>query len=556
MNPRGNFENYLKLSQVVVPIKTKTEFLPFPAYEFPKLNELTNSLHTQYNIMSKIEKNNVNSFLNLKFEEYIYLKGLVTQLNSKLKKATGLPEDINIRFSITYESLLLLALRMKSMTIKMQQVEINNIIMVMQDFANIEACLIDKYKETNKIHNIITALDIVFDNWLYNLFKKTTSVGSYSWRRHFNNSRILLKEELSKFLSNANDKNNIERCFDISTEIISEKKTTIKQFITSNSRIKNLYTQMRNEFLFICFQVGAYLPEKFVITFEFIKQCGDLICSSKPTIDNILNFAELLKMPKAEIRLFAGLLTFYCNSKKELTSNEIVRFMIVAHKYKEGSKNKEENKSSSKEIIPYIEEMNQNIKKDLASSVLQKKQHVSKTKSMNKEEVNEKKIEKKEFYSTHSGPTTRAINDTKKSVIDTITEKINETGISMQEKAALTALLFAITRTYDFRPLLKFGRSLLAHAHRSIGITERGRVPKTPSELIKEGAVLPVLKRLHIIPNMIALTSVFATIYKDTIESTLIELNEYKIKIGEILSLKKDTNDENDTNAEDYLEED
>ena len=496
----GNrFEDWIKHPDVSVPIQI--QLFKFPAYDFPKLHQISEDLRRQYEFPSDVPKSE--QLLTLDPEDYIYLKGIIKNIDKKQGK----------HYTINYEALILLTLRLRGFSKKIQETEMYNIIRVMEDFAHIEKCLVSRYKHGEKLYKMMHSLDVTFENWLYILLKKTGSVGSYTWRKHFTEYRNLLQVDLQRI------DNGIDICF-AQEEAQPRESNKLLQTGVSNGRIREFYNTLRNEFMISCYNLGIQLPERFVVTFEFIRQISEVICNSQTTIDISLKFIEKYGFPKTESRFIYALVIFYCNFRKRIQLNDIIQIMMATKEYKD---------KLSQPMINKYEKVATKQKLNKVPDTFEEAEQIEQAQQAEQAPYEEKK--KTDLLTKNSTQLTKTFNYISNNGMGTLQDYIMNTEyISNEGKACVIYALYAIKKSFQIEAWNQFSNSVNKHSQIALGRVYKGRVPEHPIELIKQGKLIPVLRRDLALGNLLKVLSVTSTVYGPTIIATIQELKENYIK--------------------------
>ena len=510
---RGHtFNEWIKPTAVNIK-NANIEKLKFPAYDFPKLHEIIMDLDKQHREPGSSNR----EFLGIKLDDFIFIRGLVAKINSELKGTNRNLFEGTTTGNINYETFLLLILRMRNFSRKTQETEFMKIVAVMEEFSKIEQCLIAQYKKGDELYKLLYALDNVFENWLYHLIKHTDATGTYSWNKHMNEYKTILRTELSKFTNNQSHLN-------ICLAITNKSYTKYTETKDKSSRVADFYKTVRNEFMLTCHTIGLNIPIQFKVTFEFIKNLADLICRNKvrSSIDTILNFLESIGFHKRESRLVASLIQFYCKSRDEIESNEIIKLMMAAYRYNQPSKKQETTRSIKNiEKLAIKEKL---IPEDVATnekSLSPKKEEIKvpsprekktdmdhyyddddeeEKKEKDEEKKKEAELKKSELASKHSGHLTKGVNTLNKGMISKVENYINT---NVGDAALASLVIFAFTSLRKGVVLKNWNGFIRSYNYylrtaikekTGVGSAPSGRPPKPIKELLEEGALQPEIR--------------------------------------------------------------
>jgi len=309
--------------------------LPFPAYDFPRFNIISERLRRQYETPGGVRPSE--RVMSLSLEDFAFFKNLVSVIEtSRPGRAQGEGRPKNRGFiKINYEILLLLITRMKKFPARIQLEEFYKVVSVIEDFGNIEHCLITQYSTgsvsrrgipTNPnretLYNLLYALDKAFENWIYNLLDHTKSVGTTQWNKYFTEYREQLKTDLLQFTNNTE---HVNICFAVQPSIVAAATATAQSQSTFNRRTQDFYMTMRNNFILLCDYVGLNVPIDTHIFFQYVENCAAYICEYSKTIESLIDLAKALgesdleafsTFTHAQKIVFFQLLRTYCALKQ------------------------------------------------------------------------------------------------------------------------------------------------------------------------------------------------------------------------------------------------
>ena len=308
--------------------------LPFPAYDFPRFNIISERLRRQYETPGGVRPSE--RVMSMPLEDFAFFKNLVSVIeSSRPGRASGEGRPANRGFiKINYEILLLLITRLQKFPSKVQLEEFYKVVSVIEDFGNIEHCLITQYPVSSRYHrgtptnrdrqtlyNLLYALDKTFENWIYNLLDHTKSVGTTQWNKYFTEYREQLKTELLQFTNNAE---HVNICFVVQPSIVANVVASQSQSALGR-RTQDFYVIMRNNFILLCDYVGLNVPIDTHIFFQYVENCAAYICQYSKTIESIVDLAKALgesdleafsTFTHAQKIVFFQLLRTYCALKE------------------------------------------------------------------------------------------------------------------------------------------------------------------------------------------------------------------------------------------------
>ena len=321
---------------------TNEPTLPFPGYDFPRLDIITGRLKRQFDDPNPNGIPARQRVLSMPIEDFMFVKNLVLIIEtSRRSTAPSGVEDSETEnrgfIKINYEILLLLISRLKKFPPRVQLEEFYRIISVIEDFGNIETCLMKQYANVagrDTLFKLLYALDKAFEKWIYNLLDHTKSVGTSKWNQYFVEYRNELRQDLLQFTTNAE---HVNICFAIQPSIVN--KTTASQSSSAfGRRSRDFYMNVRNNFILVADYVGMYLPVDTHLFMQYIQNCGDYLCTYHKTISSLADLAEALgdvgvtafeSFTKTQSKVFLDLLRSYCALKLEASSNNIVQGMVA-----------------------------------------------------------------------------------------------------------------------------------------------------------------------------------------------------------------------------------
>jgi hypothetical protein len=308
--------------------------LPFPAYDFPRFNIISERLRRQYETPGGVRPSE--RVMSMPLEDFAFFKNLVSVIeSSRPGRASGEGRPANRGFiKINYEILLLLITRLQKFPSRVQLEEFYKVVSVIEDFGNIEHCLITQYPVSSRYHrgtptnrdrqtlyNLLYALDKTFENWIYNLLDHTKSVGTTQWNKYFTEYREQLKTELLQFTNNAE---HVNICFVVQPSIVANVVASQSQSALGR-RTQDFYVIMRNNFILLCDYVGLNVPIDTHIFFQYVENCAAYICQYSKTIESIVDLAKALgesdleafsTFTHAQKIVFFQLLRTYCALKE------------------------------------------------------------------------------------------------------------------------------------------------------------------------------------------------------------------------------------------------
>jgi len=321
---------------------TNEPTLPFPGYDFLRLDTITARLKRQFDDPNPTGIPARQRVLSMPIEDFMFVKNLISVIEtSRRGTAPSDAEDTETEnrgfIKINYEILLLLISRLKKFPARVQLEEFYRIISVIEDFGNIETCLIKQYANVagrDTLFKLLYALDKAFEKWIYNLLDHTKSVGTSKWNQYFVEYRNELRQDLLQFTINAE---HVNICFAIQPSIVN--KTTASQSSSAfGRRSRDFYVNVRNNFILVADYVGMYLPVDTHLFMQYLQNCGDYLCTYHKTISSLADLAEALgdigvtafeSFTKTQSKVFLDLLRSYCALKLEASSNNIVQGMVA-----------------------------------------------------------------------------------------------------------------------------------------------------------------------------------------------------------------------------------
>jgi hypothetical protein len=332
---------------------TNEPSLPFPGYDFPRLYTITHRLKLQFDNPEGIPARQ--RVLSMPLEDFMFFKNLVSVIETSRRGTapSGVEDTENRGFiKINYEILLLLISRLKKFSAKVQLEEFYRVVSVIEDFGNIETCLIKQYANVagrETLFKLLYALDKAFEKWIYNLLEHTKSVGTSKWNQYFVEYRNELRQDLLQFTTNAE---HVNICFAVQPSIVN--KTASSQSTSAfGRRSRDFYVTVRNNFMLCADYVGMYIPLDVHIFFQYLQHCGEIVCEKYKTVESLAELADALgdvglspfeTFSKSQAKVFLLLLKSYCALTKEVTSNNVVQGMVaVARGYQYTLTREEEN---------------------------------------------------------------------------------------------------------------------------------------------------------------------------------------------------------------------
>ena len=282
--------------------------LPFPAYDFPRFNIISERLRRQYETSERVRPSE--RMMSMPLEDFTFFKSLVSVIeSSRPGRAQREGRQSNRGFiKINYEILLLLITRLQKYPSRVQLEEFYKVVAVIEDFGNIEHCLITQYPTSSRrgtstnretLYNLLYALDKAFENWIYNLLDHTKSVGTTQWNKYFTEYREQLNTELLQFTNNAA---HVNICFAVQPSIVANVVASQSQSPLGR-RTQDFYMTIRNNFILLSDYVGLNVPIDTHIFFQYVQNCAAYICEYSKTIESIVDLAKALG--EADLQAFS-----------------------------------------------------------------------------------------------------------------------------------------------------------------------------------------------------------------------------------------------------------
>ena len=576
------------------------DYLPFPAYDFPKLAQLTLNLRNQYNNPGNRERW---APLQLPMHDFIYLKGLVTNLKSKLR-----PEGEQYKQQsnpMNFEMFMLLIIRLKNFTKEQQLREFYKIVTVMENFSQIEECLIARYKHGPELYTLLDILDHTFEEWLYHLLKKTSSLGTYSWNKQFTVYQSVLRERFTQFTSTTGWEGHearINQCLGILPNVVYQHEQSERALALPN-RVKRFYRTLTNQFMYSCHLLRTEIPARFQLTFAFIESLGNLICERRITIKHALTLIALVYPDQAKnTALIMALLHFHCKSLSEIGANEVLQLMIAGYTYKlatdtaeskkknkkekarevtlqeiesladpeivkkvrqlyekesSESKEKEEKKESKKESKEEKKESKEE-KKESKEEKKESKKEVKEEKSSNKkskkqdinENIKEKMVENfgklSDLTSKYSGPLSKLLSKADKEFFNNVEQQLADTDPVIA--SALLYVAHTVRKGITIENWNSFARSLTYTLRSSLpGTKPRGPPPKmSPLEMLRTFHVRPAIRGDILLANAPKVYGALGIVFSHGMHKVLnsMDSNESVLTNEEKESIKEKTDEE------------
>ena len=507
--------------------------LPFPAYDFPKLAQLTQNLRRQYENPGRGPRWRP---LQLPMADFIYLKGLVTNLRNTVRpEGSQYQQQAN---PMNFEMFLLLIVRLKGFSREHQLHEFYKIVTVMEDFSNIEECLITQYKHGQELYILLDILDHTFEDWLYHLLKKTEGLGTYSWNKQFAVYREELRLRFTQFTRTTKwpgHEARINRCLAPNTKAVTTQKRTEAALSVPN-RASRFYRTMRDEFMFTCHLVGTEIPARYTLTFQFIESLGSTICDSRVTLNSVMSLIALM-FPEhsTNTALIVALLRFYCKTTSEIEANEVVQLMIAGYKYSQATPKESKAKKAegpkivttaeiealaNPEIVKAVHEADkkdQSKSKKAAPSSKEapkeepkeesKKGTKSKSRPSTGTEANVSKAMAEQFgkvsdlVSKYSSPVAKILSAADEEFFKKIEKNIS--GLDPVVSGALLYTAHALRKGIAIEGWNGFARSLAWHSRNAIPGTKpkSGRPKMNPLEMIRNLEVYPAIRGEILLAN-------------------------------------------------------
>jgi hypothetical protein len=392
--------------------------LPFPAYDFPRFNIISERLRRQYETPGGVRPSE--RVMSMPLEDFAFFKNLVSVIeSSRPGRASGEGRPTNRGFiKINYEILLLLITRLQKFPSKVQLEEFYKVVSVIEDFGNIEHCLITQYPTTpasrrgvsanpnrETLYNLLYALDKTFENWIYNLLDHTKSVGTTQWNKYFTEYREQLKTELLQF-TNTTNAEHVNICFTVQPSIVANVIASQSQ-LALGRRTQDFYMTIRNNFILLCDYVGLSVPIDTHIFFQYVENCAAYICEYSKTIESLVDLAKALgesdleafsTFTHAQKIVFFQLLRTYCALKQ----SQSVRTIADAAAASVRAKNEALNKAEFNKTVQAV-----------AERIVKNKERITKS-------TEETKQFKSAFFNS--------LNSLTKGHLSTITEKSHSTS--------------------------------------------------------------------------------------------------------------------------------
>jgi hypothetical protein len=313
--------------------------LPFPGYDFPRLHSVTERLKRQYDNPGEIRA--ADRVLTMPLQDFMFFKNLVSVIEtSRHGTAPENPLENKGFIKINYQILLLLISRLKRFPARQQLEEFYKVVAVIEDFGNIEACLVAQYKSRGTaesretLYKLLYALDKSFEKWIYDLLEHTKSIGTSQWNKYFVEYRNELRLVLLQFTNNVE---HVNICFTVEPTIVSKTKESISQSPLGR-RTRDFYAKLRNNFILVCDYVGLNIPIDTHIFFQYLQNCGEYLCNYYKTIDSLADLGEALgsvglnafkSFTKKQAKVFLDLLKSYCALREEVSSNNVVQGLVA-----------------------------------------------------------------------------------------------------------------------------------------------------------------------------------------------------------------------------------
>ena len=317
--------------------------LAFPGYDFPRLHRITERLKRQYDNPGEIQA--ADRVLSMPLQDFMFFKNLVSVIETSRPGTVPANQRENPLenkgfIKINYQILLLLISRLKRFPSHQQLEEFYKVVAVIEDFGNIEACLIAQYKSRGTtqsreiLYKLLYALDKSFEKWIYNLLEHTKSIGTSQWNQYFVEYRNELRLELLQFSNNAE---HVNICFSIEPTIVSKTKESISQSPLGR-RTRDFYAKLRNNFILVSDYVGLNVPISTHIFFQYLQNCGQFLCDYYKPIDSLADLGEALgsvglnafqSFTKKQANVFLNLLKSYCALREEVSTNNVVQGLVA-----------------------------------------------------------------------------------------------------------------------------------------------------------------------------------------------------------------------------------
>ena len=558
------------------------DYLPFPAYDFPKLAQLTLNLRNQYNNPGNRERW---APLQLPMHDFIYLKGLVTNLKSKLR-----PEGEQYKQQsnpMNFEMFMLLIIRLKNFTKEQQLREFYKIVTVMENFSQIEECLIARYKHGPELYTLLDILDHTFEEWLYHLLKKTSSLGTYSWNKQFTVYQSVLRERFTQFTSTTGWEGHearINQCLGILPNVVYQHEQSERALALPN-RVKRFYRTLTNQFMYSCHLLRTEIPARFQLTFAFIESLGNLICERRITIKHALTLIALVYPDQAKnTALIMALLHFHCKSLSEIGTDEVLQLMIAGYTYKLAT-DKEENKNKNKkdkakeitlqeiesladpEIAKKVRELYEKESKEAKekeekkgskdsseSKEKEEKKSKQKSKAPGKQQVNKDIKEKmaenfgklSDLTSKYSGPISKLLSKADKEFFDKVEEQLADTDPVVA--SSLLYVAHTLRKGITIENWNSFARSMTYSLRSSLpGTKPRGPPPKmSPLEMLRTFHVRPAIRGDILLANAPKVYGALGIVFSHGMHKVLnsMDSNESVLTNEEKESIKEKTDEE------------
>ena len=558
------------------------DYLPFPAYDFPKLAQLTLNLRNQYNNPGNRERW---APLQLPMHDFIYLKGLVTNLKSKLR-----PEGEQYKQQsnpMNFEMFMLLIIRLKNFTKEQQLREFYKIVTVMENFSQIEECLIAKYKHGPELYTLLDILDHTFEEWLYHLLKKTSSLGTYSWNKQFTVYQSVLRERFTQFTSTTGWEGHearINQCLGILPNVVYQHEQSERALALPN-RVKRFYRTLTNQFMYSCHLLRTEIPARFQLTFAFIESLGNLICERRITIKHALTLIALVYPDQAKnTALIMALLHFHCKSLSEIGANEVLQLMIAGYTYKLATDTAESKKKNKKEkarevtlqeiesladpeIVKKVRQLyekesseskekeeKKGSKESSESKEKEEKKSKQKSKAPGKQQVNKDIKEKmaenfgklSDLTSKYSGPISKLLSKADKEFFDKVEEQLADTDPVVA--SSLLYVAHTLRKGITIENWNSFARSMTYSLRSSLpGTKPRGPPPKmSPLEMLRTFHVRPAIRGDILLANAPKVYGALGIVFSHGMHKVLnsMDSNESVLTNEEKESIKEKTDEE------------
>ena len=511
---RGSKPSQPMLKGLLSTVAPENKEIPMEAYLFPNLKKIVDDLQSQ------LASSETKTILWLGTEQFMFLKNLMVQIEQKLNNRK-IPKTTS--YGVSIDVLLLLIGKLQQLGARSQQTKFKQIMTIMDKFILIEKCLIGKIEDKVELRNqLVYDLDILFESFLIEILSATEE-----WTPTSINQK--LKRRLTA-VSQQDLHPMIEEC-------TTEKETTIIDTRTTDS----LYVKVRNELLLLCNEFGIHLPTPLTITMEYIRNSAKLLCENLTSIENIIAVFVMMGHSKKHALLISGLVKFYCDMlQKDAKMSSITRFLLVLAQVKK-AQDREEKKKADKllpETLEFANKATKAVNKKEHDSIKQlndmysalglplineeqytamtsreampissiKERRPSKTKSKEKSTEETESTEQKEpkleskipvpkgprgneyaLFGRYTNPLSRSSNVIEKGLIQNIKDKIDELNLDPTTAGMLLTGLFAVRRSFQIEGWHALVRSFNYHLRSKLGEKMRGRIPPTPTGLLRRG---------------------------------------------------------------------